>query len=76
MNKKILTTWYHITYFRLFNWLPLWFYEWWKKHKCSKSYHLFDETSNGVEHSLFCDACGLTVVFEREYQDEVFGSGG
>ena len=70
--KKILTTWYHITYFTLFGTLPRFFYDWWKKHRCPKSYHLFDETSNGEEHSLFCDACGLTVVFEKEYYDEVF----
>ena len=70
--KKILTTWYHITYPMSFIGYPRWFYSWWEKHKCPKSHHLFDETSNGVEHSLFCDACGLTVIFKKEYYDEVF----
>ena len=71
-NKNIIGTWYHITYFTIFGFLPKWFYSWWKSHRCPKSFHLFDETSNGEEHCLFCDACGLTVVFKKEYQGEVF----
>ena len=54
------TTYYGITY-------PLpkflqqdWFYDLWKKHICSRGYHLFDECLGG-EHFLYCDACSLTI---------------
>ena len=67
MNKN----WYNITYFSFDGWLPEWFYKWWKRYRCLKNHHLFDEVLTGYEHSLFCDACGLTVRLGKESMGEV-----
>ena len=38
----------------------------WKKTKCPKNMHLFDEVTNSDrEHYLVCDACGLYVYISK-----------
>ena len=57
-----------ITYFkfldnRFFHWL-------FKKYFCKKNIHLFDECESLDDHSLYCDACGLTVEIARIEEEE------
>jgi hypothetical protein len=57
-----------ITYFkfldnRFFHWL-------FKKYFCGKNIHLFDECESLDDHTLYCDACGLTVNIESIEEEE------
>ena len=37
----------------------------WKRFLCKRNMHLFDEVWSPEEHTLYCDACGLTVHIEK-----------
>ncbi len=51
-----------ITYFKfLDNRFSHWLF---KKYFCGKNIHLFDECESLDDHTLYCDACGLTVNIE------------
>ena len=41
------------------------FFSKWKKTKCRKDMHLFDEYASSITHCLVCDACGLCVHIDR-----------
>lgn len=64
---------YHgITYpFSTLHWVWMWelIYRVWRRLCCPHGWHLLDECvasgNNGSEHTLDCDACGLTVWIER-----------
>jgi len=48
-----------ITYF---NFMDNKFFHWlFKKYFCQRNIHLFDECESLDDHTLYCDACGLTV---------------
>ena len=41
------------------------FVEAWKKNRCSKGQHLWDEVWDGKDHCLSCDVCNLLIYIDR-----------
>lgn len=38
---------------------------------CTQGFHLFDEVLSMDSHTLYCDACGLTVYIDRIVEEPI-----
>lgn len=56
--------WLGITYPRLLD--HGWIQRLWAKYLCPRGWHLWDEVLGACGHSLYCDACEISIAIGKE----------